>query len=133
MSTRAELLKAIQEQERLLQESKRKLEAIEREEKAENIKTVKGFIAEYKLKPLDLFTRAEWQEQVGGSAPVAATKQPKKSGERTYTVYFNPENPSETWERRPGRAVAPEWFLKIKNLPNLADYTVKTEATPTAG
>ncbi len=127
-------MNAIREQEQLLQEKKRLLADIEQQEKAENIKTVKGFIAEYKLLPLDLFPRAELQAQLGGT-PSDKAKEPtksKNSGARTYTVYFNPDNPSETWERRPGRAVAPAWFLKIKSLPNLADYVVKSEATPPA-
>lgn len=129
---RADLERELAELEQQLAERKRLLEEVKQKEKADNIKEVKEFIQEYNLKPLDLFSLKELSAIVNNTTSASKPKKLKedsdgnKNNDRKYNTYFNPENPNETWVRRPGPGTnAPDWFKKLKEQPNLKDYLVK--------
>lgn len=129
---RADLERELAELEQQLAERKRLLEEVKQKEKADNVKEVKEFIQEYNLKPLDLFSLKELSAIVNNTTSASKPKKLKedsdgnKNNDRKYNTYFNPENPNETWVRRPGPGTnAPDWFKKLKEQPNLKDYLVK--------
>ena len=129
---RADLERELAELEQQLAERKRLLEEIKQKERADNVKEVKEFIQEYNLKPLDLFSLKELSAIVNNTTSASKPKKLKedsdgnKNNDRKYNTYFNPENPNETWVRRPGPGTnAPDWFKKLKEQPNLKDYLVK--------
>lgn len=126
---RADLERELAELEQQLAERKRLLEEIKQKERADNVKEVKEFIQDYKLNPLDLFSLKELSAIVNNTTSTAKSKEDNdtnKNNNRKYNIYFNPENPNETWVRRPGPGTnAPDWFKKLKEQPNLKDYLVK--------
>lgn len=129
---RADLERELASLEQQLAERKSQLEKIKQEERAGNIKDVKKLIEEYNLNPLDLFSLKELSAIVNNTTSASKTKKSKEDGDanknngRKYNIYFNPENPNETWVRRPGPGTnAPDWFKKLKEQPNLKDYLVK--------
>ncbi len=129
---RADLERELAELEQQLAERKRLLEEIKQKERADNVKEVKEFIQEYNLNPLDLFSLKELSAVVNNTTSAVKPNKSKedndnnKNSTRKYNTYFNPENPDETWVRRPGPGTnAPDWFKKLKEQPNLKDYQVK--------
>lgn len=125
---REDLERELVELEKQLAERKRQLDAIKQKEKADTVNTVKEFINQYALEPQDLFSRTELLAALGGQgAATAKAKAPKEPGSRKYNTYRNPENPSETWVRKPGPPGRnPEWFNKLKeDEAKLAECLVK--------